>query len=155
MLVQGGIDHHAQVPGSCQNCPSDEARPYIYFPKYILPEFYLREVCSRIGSGAAKPILPELIPKLEYSGIQISGRDASRQSYKVPYISDCARSNGVAVVDSYDALLAEYRRDEQMFWNYWVDHPTAEVRHNGHMSKAGNAFIADLIAPVIANHLKN
>jgi lysophospholipase L1-like esterase len=97
--------------------------------------------------------LPVLL--IVYSGIQITGRDASRLSYKVPYISNCARSNGVLVVDSYDALLARYANDKESFWNYWVDHPTAEVRHNGHMSKAGNAFIADLIVPVIADRLKN
>lgn len=90
----------------------------------------------------------------EYSGYQVTGFDQSRLSTKVDATSECARNAGVMVVDSYEPLLAQYKDDERTFWNNWVDHPAGSIRHNGHMTKQGNHFIAKLIADRIRGHIR-
>jgi hypothetical protein len=91
----------------------------------------------------------------EYAGIQISGLDQSRLSWKVIETSECAAKAGVTVIDSYEPMLAQYHKDQATFWDNWVDHPTDTVRHNGHMSKQGNQFIANLIADRIRSQLRH
>ncbi|MDO8606993.1 MAG: hypothetical protein Q7R40_10685 [Phaeospirillum sp.] len=124
---------------------------YEYENQYVLPPQGAEVSCLLMKSFAdlarqseAKPIL-----LMEYSGWQINGSDPSRETMKVPAVIQCAKSQGVTVVDSYPYLRELYQRSPAEFWESWMKQPHDTTGHSGHMSAQGNRAMAALVAAEI------
>jgi hypothetical protein len=69
------------------------------------------------------------------------------ESAKARRVLDCAAAAGIQTIDTWDALAALAKRDAPAFRALFVTHPPPNTF--GHMSGAGNALIAGLLAAAI------
>jgi hypothetical protein len=91
-----------------------------------------------------------LVALTQYSGQQVTLHDNHRQSQHSEETLECARRYGFVTVDSFPELRQRLAADKRSFWNLWVKEPSDQGEpHNGHMSKDGNRFTAELLAATI------
>jgi hypothetical protein len=87
-----------------------------------------------------------LIFMMQWGGDQISSEGYARPA-DAEAVLRCARTEGIQTIDTWDALKAVFAQGEDKFRALYVMHQRSDPY--GHMSAAGNEFIAELLAKVL------
>lgn len=165
----GSLVHHNNPVPEFSGKPSESTAPfvgYFYLPMWVMDRIgrgadWRRVADSYIKAGIdpiavsckllerAKAYYAEqdirLVFVLQYGGH--TGFEGTPQLGFAGPVVACARDMAIETVDTYPALLKAYQAGLENFKNLYVMHDNDRVF--GHMSAAGNALIAELVAATL------
>ncbi len=164
--ADGSLVHHNNPVPEFSGKPSESTAPfvgYFYLPIWVMDRLglgadwrrgidsYIKadtdpvavscKLLERAKAYYAKQNI-RLLFVLQYGG-HMNFENTPQLSYAAPVVA-CARELDIETVDTYPALLKAYQAGLETFKNLYVMHDNDRVF--GHMSAAGNALVAELVA---------
>jgi lysophospholipase L1-like esterase len=88
-----------------------------------------------------------LVLLIQWGGNEVAAKDFVRPA-DLDDVVRCARAAGILTVDTWDALRNVLAQGEDKLQQLYVMHEAGSYRY-GHMSPAGNQFIAELLAKAL------